>query len=127
MSQKPSNDFFCPEKVMAKFKIGDVVRIIARDDWGEGEVIAHNGCDLKIIFNDGSVGLFIEDELRLVARPVDKETEQAVDEALGLVSVQMRLPVELHEALKAIAEGKGWVLPAVMREALSLYAYQANT
>jgi len=111
---------------MAKFKIGDVVRVFNRDEWGDGEVIAHRGPDLKIIFNDGSCGLFIENELRLVARPVEKETEEAIDEALGLVSVQMRLPVELHEALKAIAEGKGWVLPAVMREALSIYCFETR-
>ena len=114
---------------MAKFKIGDCVIGVGSSyaEVGEGEVIAHDGKHPKVRFDSGRTIFFCEDELQLVARPVEKETEETIDEALGLVSVQMRLPVELHEALKAIAEGKGWVLPAVMREALSLYAYQANS
>ena len=67
-----------------------------------------------------------QDSLELVATPVEKETEEAIDEALGLVCVHMRIPVELHEALKAIAKGKGWVLPAVMREALLLYCFETR-
>ena len=76
-------------------------------------------------WKDNYMSCLNEEQLVPAHEKVDTVTEQAVDEALGLVSVSFRIPVELHEALTAIAKDKGYVLPAVVREALSHYVYGA--
>lgn len=126
---------------MPKYKIGDrvMVHLYEHEQHGKkGTVIEESNCPWIRFDNptgyNGSSGeeLFPGwktgymdccDEERLTL--VQTAVEQAVDEALGLVSVSFRIPVELHEALTAIAKDKGYVLPAVVREALSHYVYGA--
>lgn len=54
--------------------------------------------------------------------PVSKEEEQALDESLGLIKIELRLPVSTYQTLKQIAAELGLVDKALIRTALEQIA-----